>query len=648
MLGLYGRFKGLGTAPVNPDEYYLARGVEGILKYGVPAFDCGGLYQRGLGLQYLIALLRWSGLSVELSARAVSAVATLLTLAGSFLLARRFFSRNLALLVVAVLALSVWEIEMGRFGRMYAPFQAVFVWYLVYFFQYVLDKNETKLWGMIALTIAGTLIWEGGIFLALANFVPSLITFAETRRFSRREMSIVAGNALLLGLLFLLVTANLRFVDGQPPFPEGFQPNGGSELSDKVHLFTLSVDLLGRSYFWQACLIAAAACTLPAVIWLWSWRHKVIAMAGLLAMLGAAWGHQFGLAILIAVVLLLLRVLEWQDLFNRRALPFFIALAAAAVFWVTYGLAVVDWPELEARAGSASLAIAIFAARYFAFPDLVSEVVNPWASAVPLLSLLLLVSLGAVLIHVLRTPTQLRTPERIGMLLLILLLVGISLSDPPRHETRYAFFLYPLAIILSVGAATLAIGRQRLTLFRYQALAAVLVLTTFSLTEDVNMRHLLSVDQPQTLFREGMDPALQAHLELRDDVSGIAAWVRTHAEPSQDIVINGVHGFDYYYPGAIRYFFVDERSSNFPDWSCRRGSVDRWSNLPLVHNFQDLKNKAAGYRKAFVVMFTADAERLRETSADNRIALTRGLVAVVVLQPDPDSNLAGNAELAVP
>ena len=41
--------------------------------------------------------------------------------------------RDVGLIAVAVLALSVWEIEIGRFGRMYAPFQALFAWYIVFF-----------------------------------------------------------------------------------------------------------------------------------------------------------------------------------------------------------------------------------------------------------------------------------------------------------------------------------------------------------------------------------------------------------------------------------------------------------------------------------------------------------------------------------
>ena len=70
LLGLWGRFKGLGTWPLNSDEYYIARSVEDILRTGLPGYDCGGYYVRGLAFQYPVALLQWAGVSAELSASA--------------------------------------------------------------------------------------------------------------------------------------------------------------------------------------------------------------------------------------------------------------------------------------------------------------------------------------------------------------------------------------------------------------------------------------------------------------------------------------------------------------------------------------------------------------------------------------------------
>src|SRR5262245_51357277 len=62
LAGIVVRFKGLATWPLAVDEYYLARSVENVLRTGAPIYDCGGLYPRGLLIQYLSAFLQHTGL----------------------------------------------------------------------------------------------------------------------------------------------------------------------------------------------------------------------------------------------------------------------------------------------------------------------------------------------------------------------------------------------------------------------------------------------------------------------------------------------------------------------------------------------------------------------------------------------------------
>src|SRR5579872_1341125 len=56
-VGVFARLKGLGAAPMAVDEYFIVRSTQNLLKHGWPAFDCGGIYSRGLLLQYPAALL---------------------------------------------------------------------------------------------------------------------------------------------------------------------------------------------------------------------------------------------------------------------------------------------------------------------------------------------------------------------------------------------------------------------------------------------------------------------------------------------------------------------------------------------------------------------------------------------------------------
>src|SRR5438309_10250646 len=53
--GLFVRFDGLGSRPMEDDEYFSIRAVQYILEKGVPEYPTGGYYIRGLPLQYIQA-----------------------------------------------------------------------------------------------------------------------------------------------------------------------------------------------------------------------------------------------------------------------------------------------------------------------------------------------------------------------------------------------------------------------------------------------------------------------------------------------------------------------------------------------------------------------------------------------------------------
>jgi hypothetical protein len=220
VVGILVRFKGLAYAPFSVDEYYLAQSIGGVMRSGLPAFTCGGFYTRGLVIQYLAAGLQFAGLSAELAPRLICALSSLAALPAAYLLGRRLLGRSFGYLLVALLALSVWEIEMARFGRMYAPFQAISLWYLVFFLRYALDR-EARAWRyMLALSIAGPFVWEGGIFLLLANLLPPFMQ-DPGGRLPAREWRRPCAALLLLGLCYVFLTHDFRGMDSHA-LPAGF------------------------------------------------------------------------------------------------------------------------------------------------------------------------------------------------------------------------------------------------------------------------------------------------------------------------------------------------------------------------------------------------------------------------------------------
>ena len=174
-IGIAVRLNGLGKWPLAVDEYFIATSVKSIIEDGLPSFDCGGYYMRGLLYQYTVAPLLAIGLSPEYSIRIVTAAASLLALPPIYLLGKRLSGTPVASVCVILLSLSIWEIEFARFGRMYAPFQAVFLWYVWAFYRVVVDSDRKAHVEMYGLSLIGVLLWEGGIFLTALNFLPFLL-----------------------------------------------------------------------------------------------------------------------------------------------------------------------------------------------------------------------------------------------------------------------------------------------------------------------------------------------------------------------------------------------------------------------------------------------------------------------------------------
>ena len=474
-----------------------------MLRTGLPEYACGGYYARGLLVHYLGALLQLGGMSPELSLRLIAAVSSLIVLPAAFILGRRAGGFAIGLVTVTVLALSVWEVEMARFARMYAPFAAVFAWYVVFFLKYTLDKETRALWPMIVLSVVGALVWEGGVFLAALNVLPPIMNHADGR-LSRRDWRYLAGTALLVPPLFWLATNNLRIYSRENPWPPGWTDPptshlmvGGLKTGSEL-LTTLSAHPL-----WLLSALVPLLCLALALRCVWGFRSRWLTALGLLAALSAAAVHQFLLCGAIILLLLLLRLLGWRELFTRSAWPLGAAVVVSAAFWIAYGLATNDWHANPDQ--SLARTLAPLAYEFVRYPDFALVVARPLARAVPALSLALLALIMAACIRAVMKDKEPLTAERVILILLILMLLAASASHPPRYETRYVFFLYPLAVVIAL--ATLARGANALLRaapperWTSAALAAAAGLVGFALTEDFQPHHLLHVDSAAINFR---------------------------------------------------------------------------------------------------------------------------------------------------
>jgi len=268
------------------------------------------------------------------------------------------------------------------------------------------------------------------------------------------------------------------------------------------------------------------------------------------------------------------------------------------VFWVAFGLAVPDWhtPGL-----SPLHTIFLLGYEFVRFPDSFRQVAMPWARTVPLLSLGLFILVGANILHGCLKYRETPPAERILLALFVVLFLAASASNPPRQETRYVFFLYPLVILFSI----MTIGRLMRRLLGPSPLGAaatvVACLAAFVLSEDFRPWHLWNIDSEAINFRIGMGSRLSGHYHPRSDSRSAATWLQAHAVPGQDLVIIAFPGVDFYYPGSD-YYFVADSDPRFESWSCSRGTTQRWSNLPMIHSYAALREKVTTGRRVWMVL----------------------------------------------
>jgi len=631
LAGILARFVGLGQAPLEVDEYYFTRSIDNVLRTGWPAFACGGFYTRGLLLQYLAAAGRMGGLSPELAPRLIAAVCSVLSLPAVFLIGRYVYSTRVAILTAFILLLSVWEIEMARFGRMYAPFQAVALWYLVFYLRYAVDRRRQALWPMVALSVVSPLFWEGGVLLLMANLLPPFMR-EEPARFSARTWMYLVGACALLLLGYLFVNADFRGFNAAS-WPQDFHEAGVIAPADTLTSVTLPWSGPAQHSGWIIAALIPIYSAWRAARWIISRQSHLTASLGLLGALAAALAHQFAALMAVMLLLLLFGYVTWPQLSSRAARPFHHAIAACALFWVAFGVATVHWQD--PAGGGLARQGASLAYQLVRFPDFVGLVVRPWSRAMPHLGMAVLVLVGASTFRLVRDqPLNLRR-ERALHIVFFVLLIAACASHPPRLETRYVLFLYPVAILMSLAALEQLAFALPVAAESRAPLAALTALLGFSMSEDFQPRHLLHINSRVETFRLTMAPGMSSHLVIRDDVRGVADWLHQHATAG-DLVINGVHGVDYYYP-AVNYFYVSMHDPNFEQWSCQRGTVERWGNYPLIYTFDELKKKIRASHRTFLIEFRPEADALATALQDFQPTMvwSEGYTAMIALRGTP-------------
>ena len=570
--GLAVRIKGLGVWPLSVDEYYLTKSVLSILGNGLPGFECGGFYTRGILQQYLSAIAVTLMDNTELAMRIYPMIAALIVLWFTYLLARRAGGLPVACLALLLASLSLWEIEYSRFARMYMPFQALFMLQVYLFVRVIVDGCTDKFKWMLLVTLVGILSYEGAIFLAV---LPLIAILRNNSLQALRYVLPTAVTVLLVVTYIKIPFQKLGVV--RPPLPEelvtALASRGKGGLIDLPDLGHLS--MLGDHHLW---LVALLLLITGAGMYSLRWIRSLTAAGKLFwfATLAAFALSLIGLGIAIYLCMTLVLMDREQRLASRDFLKFALVpiTVSFAVFWMAY-LAVNT--GLEPRAIASTL---------LKYPNISGPMLYTILKVVPVLMLVLLapIAVYATVLFVRRNSHD-DLFVLIGGLTLVFF-ISIALVAPEPFETRYSLFLYPLVLCL------FAISMIRIPMIftnsgRGILLSFLFAGSVFAATEDFSLHHYFHISTAEVNYRTNYPSGLREHYKSRNDGRTSSDFINARVKEGDTVII--AESAPDFYLHRVDYRYKEYWLKNFPNHITCGLEHDRWSNAPVLYTPEQIE-----------------------------------------------------------
>lgn len=590
VIGLAIRFTGLAERPLAVDEYYTVRAIEAVLAHGVPAFETGGYYVRGLPYQYagaLVAKLFEPGLfAYRLPASLFGAG----VLALAFLYGRRWLPPVPAAALTAILAVSSWQVEFAHLIRMYTLFSLSTLAFCLALHEVVARGRFDRAWLLPLAGLAACLSHELGILLLPLMGLPLLmpVFWHATESVERIGYAVLSGMAIASGLI--LAQFDFRDLGVTDPLPAGLVVAAGPPpLAEPFFPFFSSVEpLAGGGLF---VLLLALAFSLLLVLQ----RHgKAIDEAWFFAIAAfvAALFHN-GVLFGLASTLLFVRAGS-RPLQSGRALPAVMGLAVLVMgvwFVLALGLTPSDYPEASSRPS-------LIWKTLFGWPNLANPMNQEFLRTYPVL--VALYGLGFAWFvgsSSKRAAGQLlANPNALVFILLTLM----ALLRPTWWTTRYLFFIYPLMVV-AITTSLFEMGRAARLRFGPcvpcpEVLAPAVLLAGFLVSGDFDPQHLSRISSPEVVFRTGTFAEHEDVWYYRYDFVSPARFVEAQlgAPDASGILVENAPPVSWYleHPHATYY---GRGSHRFMGQSRTSGTINLWTNQRQLSTPEEVLDWAAGF-----------------------------------------------------
>jgi len=585
IIGLIIRLKGLGKWPLALDEYYIVKSAGYILKHGLPQFPNGGYYSRGIFIQYLIAGLMSLGVKAEFAGRIFSVISYLIALPPLIMLSKKLGGKFMATVIVIVFSLSIWEIEFARFARMYAPFQAIFIWYIYFTYNIYINKNFKNFKWLIALSFFSIFVYEGSFFLAVFNFVPfillqkikpkylfwTLIVFLFSVFFNMFDFRRLNCNPTLPPEYSKLIKASLS----QPPIkiPQILVQFSFHDILTAL----LAVMLLLFNIF----LVYKTFSILPKKNF---WSVFSIILLALLAFI-----NQFGFFIIVLLLLLFWKLLDIDFSDKKIVINISLIFIVNLLFWFSYGLLTKSWYVLFNDFSSYTVwgISKRLLVGFFNYPDNYLSLLN-YFRTLPLLTSFSIISILGLFFILLSGKKEFNEIKFLSGVLIFLSILA-TIPTLTYEETRYTFFLAPVLLILVIYS----VFTYSHLIFKNNILRKVssifLIFFIFLLSKDFNAYHILHIDKAEVNYRMiYKNNYFKRHLYRRWDILTPTSYVKKHLADTDLIMINE-NSHEFYLP-RVDYFNFNYKHRAFSILSVEYGKKERWSNAKLIYTNKDLQN----------------------------------------------------------
>lgn len=197
------RLVDLGNLAFRWDEDLSSLAAKAISERGIPELPSGMVYLRSLAFLYVLAASGEIFGFSETALRLPAALFGIATIPLAFAFGKRLFGTGVGLMVAALVAFSVWDIEFSRYARMYAPFEFFYLLTLLCIWRYrVVERSLPGGLLCVGLALITVSLHALGYTLALALLVPLLFDGRSALRRPRRLLFPAAAFSVVAAFFF--------------------------------------------------------------------------------------------------------------------------------------------------------------------------------------------------------------------------------------------------------------------------------------------------------------------------------------------------------------------------------------------------------------------------------------------------------------